>query len=181
MGASLPVASSTIGWRARVSHTGHPPPAGPARLPIHLPVPWAYVLVYLLGIPLGWRWPIHLSLYDRAGVPFAGVGIFALGAAIAGWGWIIFRKAGTTRVPGRLSSQLVTWGPYRFTRNPMYLGMAIAYVGEALIQKHVWPLLLLPLVIAFVNWVVIPVEQENMRAAFGEQYIEYQRRVRRWF
>ena len=62
----------------------------------------------------------------------------------------------------------------------MYLGMAIAYVGEALIQRHVWPLLLLPIVIGFVNWIVIPVEQANMAAAFGDSYVAYRLRVRRW-
>ena len=155
-------------------------PAAPARLPIHLPVPWAYVLVYLAGVPLGWIWPIRVSLYDGPYVALAGACVFALGAAIAGWGWITFHQAGTTRVPGKISAEFVTWGPYRFTRNPMYLGMAIAYVGEALIQRHVWPLLLFPLVIAFVNWIVIPVEETNLAHAFGETFLAYRRRVRRW-
>jgi len=155
-------------------------PAAPARLPFHLPVPFAYVLVYLAGVPLGWAWPIHVSAYEGTAVMYAGAAVFALGAAIAGWGWFTFQRAGTTRVPGKISSQLVTWGPYRFTRNPMYVGLTIAYIGEALIQRHVWPLVLLPLVIAFVNWIVIPVEETNLAHVFGETYREYCRRVRRW-
>ena len=153
----------------------------PARLPVHLPVPWVYVLVYLAGVPLEWKWPVRLPFQVSPAVTLpAGMATFAIGAAIAGWGWITFRRAGTTRVPGEMSTEFVTWGPYRFTRNPMYLGMAIAYVGEALIQRHVWPLLLLPLVLAFVNWAVIPVEQANLTRAFGDRYLEYCRRVRRW-
>ena len=153
----------------------------PAALPFHLPVPFAYVLVYLAGIGLEWTVPIRLPIQVEPGVTMAaGIGTFLLGAAIAGWGWMTFHKAGTTRIPGKLSSELVTWGPYRFTRNPMYLGMAIAYIGEALIQRHVWPVILLPLVIGFVNWIVIPVEQTNMTAAFGDAYTKYQQRVRRW-
>jgi len=143
-------------------------------------VPFAYVLVYLAGIPPGWIWPIHLPLYDGVAAMYAGAVVFSLGAAIAAWGWITFQRAGTTRVPGKISSQFVTWGPYRFTRNPMYLGMAIAYIGEALIQRHVWPLLLFPLVIVFVNWIVIPVEETNLTRVFGDTYLEYRRRVRRW-
>ena len=156
-------------------------PGAAARLPVHLPVPWVYVLVYLIGVGLEWTIPVAPLLHVAPQVTaVSGIIIFAIGAALAGWGWITFQKAGTTRVPGRLSSELVTWGPYRFTRNPMYLGMAMAYVGEALIQRHVWPVLLLPVVIGFVNWIVIPVEQANMASAFGERYVEYAKRVRRW-
>jgi protein-S-isoprenylcysteine O-methyltransferase Ste14 len=56
--------------------------------------------------------------------------LFAIGAFIAGWGLVIFRRARTTTIPGRVSSQLVTWGPYRFSRNPMYVGLITAYLGE---------------------------------------------------
>jgi len=151
-------------------------------MPIPVPVPWAYVLVYLIGIPIEWTWPIRLPfVVSTTATLAAGIATFAAGAAIAGWGWLTFHKAGTTRVPGEVSSELVAWGPYRFTRNPMYVGMAIAYVGEALIQRHVWPLLLLPVVIAFVNWVVIPVEERNLTHAFGDRYTDYCRTVRRWF
>lgn len=159
-----------------------PSDPSPARLPFPLPVPWAYVLVYLIGVPIEWTWPIRLPFAVRTTVTLAaGLALFGVGAAIAGAGWFTFHRAGTTRVPGKMSSELVTWGLYRFTRNPMYLGMAIAYVGEALIQRHVWPLLLLPLVIGFVNWIVIPVEHTNLTRMFGDQYTEYCRRVRRWF
>lgn len=156
-------------------------PAAPARLPIHLPVPWVYVLVYLAGVALESVWPVSLPVQADPHVTLAaGLATFAIGAAIAGWGWVTFQKAGTTRVPGEASSQLVTWGPYRFTRNPMYLGLAIGYIGETLLLRQVWPILLLPIVIAYVNWIVIPVEQANLTHIFGEHYAEYCRRVRRW-
>lgn len=61
----------------------------------------------------------------------AGALLFLLGATIAGWGLVIFRRARTTTVPGRASAALVTWGPYRFSRNPMYVGLTLAYLGEA--------------------------------------------------
>jgi protein-S-isoprenylcysteine O-methyltransferase Ste14 len=151
------------------------------QLSIPLPVPWVYVLVYLAGIPLERLVPLRspIQLADRTTLA-AGLATFALGAAIAAWGWITFHRAGTTRVPGESSSELVTWGPYRFTRNPMYLGLAIAYVGEALIQRQLWPFLLLSLVIAYVNWIVIPVEQAKLTEVFGERYVRYQGEVRRW-
>jgi protein-S-isoprenylcysteine O-methyltransferase Ste14 len=83
-------------------------------------------------------------------------------------------------VPGESSSRLVTWGPYRFSRNPMYVGLTIAYLGEAFLLRQVWPAVLLPVVLAYVNWVVIPVEQARLTDVFDAEYVAYQRRVRRW-
>jgi protein-S-isoprenylcysteine O-methyltransferase Ste14 len=155
--------------------------SNPKRMPVHLPVPWVYVLVYLFGVALQALAPVPSPISASPDVTLAaGLVTFSLGAAIAGWGWVTFHRAGTTKTPGERSTHLVTWGPYRFSRNPMYVGMAIAYVGEALLLRHVWPVLLLPLVLAYVNWVVIPVEQSVLQDVFGEGYREYQARVRRW-
>jgi len=93
-----------------------------------------------------------------------------IGAAIAVWGLVTFRRARTTTVPGQVSAQLVTWGPYRFTRNPMYVGLIVAYLGEAGILRQIWPILLLPLTIAYVNRIVIPLEESNLLEAFGAAY-----------
>ena len=110
----------------------------------------------------------------------AGAIVFAVGAVIAGWGWVTFRRARTTTVPGRSSSRLVTWGPYRVSRNPMYVGLAVAYLGEAILLHQGWPPVLLPLVFAYVNCIVIPVEEAKLTEVFGAEYGSYQRRVRRW-
>jgi protein-S-isoprenylcysteine O-methyltransferase Ste14 len=99
---------------------------------------------------------------------------------LAGWGLVTFRRARTTTVPGQISAELVTWGPYSFTRNPMYVGLTIAYIGETFILQQIWPRILLLLVLAYVNWVVIPLEQRKLSETFGEEYARYQVRVRRW-
>jgi protein-S-isoprenylcysteine O-methyltransferase Ste14 len=75
---------------------------------------------------------------------------------------------------------MVTWGPYQLTRNPMYVGLTVAYLGEALLLRHFWPLVLLPLVIAYVNWIVIPLEESKLQEAFGDRYDQYRARVGRW-
>jgi len=103
-----------------------------------------------------------------------------IGASIAASGLVTFKKAGTTTIPGQLSSQLVTWGPYRFSRNPMYVGLTIAYLGEAGILTHVWSVVLLPLILVYLNFGVIPVEESKLRQVFGEEYEHYQMAVRRW-
>ncbi len=153
-------------------------PVESKQFPFHLPVPWAYVLTYLLGAALEWLFPFDLA--PRNWVGYLGLALFALGAMIAGWGWTTFFKAGTTTIPGRRSSELVTWGPYRFTRNPMYIGLTIAYLGEAGILCQVWPVVLLPLTLGFVNWIVIPVEESRLEEVFGLEYQRYKRNVRRW-
>lgn len=151
----------------------------PLRQLMHIPVPWVFVLTYLVGVCL------ELALRpggasNRAAVTIAGGAAFLAGAVIAGWSWIIFHNNRTTTVPGRTSARLVTCGPYRLSRNPMYVGLTLGYVGEAGLLQQVWPLALLPLTIAYLNWIVIPVEEAKLREAFGQTYDSYQSRVRRW-
>jgi protein-S-isoprenylcysteine O-methyltransferase Ste14 len=145
-----------------------------------IPVPWVFVLTYLAGVGMERVLPLHVPIEALPGGSVAGGVVFVIGAAIAGWGLLTFRKARTTTVPGKASSQLVTWGPYRFSRNPMYVGLTIAYIGEAGILQQVWPMVLVPLCVAYVNWVVIPVEEGKLREVFGEEFERYRVRVRRW-
>ena len=147
---------------------------------MRVPVPWVFVLTYLVGVVLDYAWPTYRVLLRIPGIGFVGGVLFLSGASVAAWGLLIFRKARTTTVPGKLSSQLVTWGPYRFTRNPMYVGLTLAYLGEAGILRQGWPVVLLPLVLAYLNWVVIPVEEGKLKEAFGPDFNEYRGRVRRW-
>ena len=147
---------------------------------LRIPVPWVFVLAYLAGVVLEKLIPLHLSTALPSSTYIAGVVLFAIGAVIAGWSWVIFHRAGTTRVPGEASSTLVTWGPYRFSRNPMYVGLVFAYLGEAGMLRQVWPVLLLPVVLAHLNWTVIPLEEFRLREAFGDTYDQYRHRTRRW-
>src|SRR5262245_66631829 len=98
--------------------------AGPFRLLMRVPVPWVFVFAYLIGAGLEHVWPMRVGgeMSERVTLSVGAV-LFAVGAIIAGWGLVTFRRARTTTVPGRSSSRLVTWGPYRFSRNPMYVGL----------------------------------------------------------
>jgi len=155
--------------------------AVPFRMLMRVPVPWVFVLMYLIGIGLEYVWPVRVGVEVSERVTLRiGAVLFTVGAVIAGWGLITFRRARTTTVPGKASSRLVTWGPYRFSRNPMYVGLATAYLGETFLTRQVWPAALLPIVLAYVNWIVIPVEQARLTEVFGAEYATYQRRVRRW-
>src|SRR4029453_3685465 len=139
------------------------------------------MLTYLIGVELEFLSPVRIGREVSPRTTLTvGLMLFTIGVVIAGWGWIIFRRAHTTTVPGKVSSRLVTWGPYRFSRNPMYVGLAVVYLGEAFLRREVWPAVLLPVVMSYVNWVVIPVEQSKLTEVFGPEYADYQRRVRRW-
>lgn len=114
-------------------------------------------------------------------VAVAGVGLIVAGAALGIAGVWVFRKSKTTVLPAtRPTTTIVAAGPYRFTRNPMYLGMAFAYLGITLLLNTVWALLLFPIVIWIVTRYVIQREERYLAAKFGDAYAEYRRRVRRW-
>jgi len=152
----------------------------PVRLLLHVPVPWVFVGCYLLGVGLERFGPAGI----RSAGPWigstAGAVLFIAGAVIAGWSLWIFHRARTTTTPGERSNALITRGPYRFSRNPMYVGLTLAYVGEAGILGQNWPLVLLPLTLAYVNWIVIPLEESRLSEVFPAEYTEYRARVRRW-
>jgi len=147
---------------------------------MRIPVPWVFVLTYLVGAGLEAAFHFGGFMRDYSLLTPTGSVVFVLGAALAAWGWLIFRHAQTTRVPGENSTTLVTWGPYRFTRNPMYVGLSVAYIGEAGILHQGVPVILLPLTIAYLSRVVIPTEEERLHAVFGAEYEQYGNRVRRW-
>jgi protein-S-isoprenylcysteine O-methyltransferase Ste14 len=158
----------------------HESSRNPIRLLMHVPVPWVFVLAYLAGAGLELAYPSHAGTEPLRGVRITGIVLLVIGAVIAAWSLLIFYRLRTTTVPGRTSSKLVTWGPYRFSRNPMYVGLIIAYLGEAGIMRQGWPILFLPITAAYLNWIVIPVEEARLTQSFAGDYERYRARVRRW-
>jgi protein-S-isoprenylcysteine O-methyltransferase Ste14 len=110
----------------------------------------------------------------------AGWAVFWIGMIVAHSGVATFWLAGTTMFPFKPASALVQHGPYKFTRNPMYLGLTIAYVGLALALNTAWPLILLPLMLWLLVKTVIEREEQYLVATFGDEYLAYKKRVRRW-
>ena len=141
------------------------------------------ILVY--GLPLGsmvllHRW-VPLAMPDGGGRSAFGAILAIIGLALCASGMMVFASNSTTILPHRAPSALVTEGPYRFTRNPMYSGLALGYVGVAVLVGSWWPLLALPLVLFAMRRLVIDREETYLRAAFGPSYDLYCSRVRRWF
>jgi protein-S-isoprenylcysteine O-methyltransferase Ste14 len=110
----------------------------------------------------------------------AGLVIAALGLGLIAWAALRFRRAGTNIRPHLPSSALVVAGPYKFTRNPMYLGMAGILLGAALFMGSLTPFVVIPAFMALIYERFIVPEEAKLEAAFGQPYLDYKARVRRW-
>jgi protein-S-isoprenylcysteine O-methyltransferase Ste14 len=142
--------------------------------------PPVWTLIYLVvSAAISWLlgWP------KVPGLPFAPLGIALVAAAfvLPVWAFIVFRREDTEIDPtSPTNRKLVVTGPYRLTRNPMYLGLVIFTVGIA-IWVGAWPMFLAPIaVFATTNWGHIPFEEVKMRRQFGAAYDGYVSQVRRW-
>jgi protein-S-isoprenylcysteine O-methyltransferase Ste14 len=99
---------------------------------------------------------------------------------LAVWAMTTMVRARTTFNPWVASTAVVSSGPFAFTRNPIYVGDALIYVGCAVIFDSLFALLLLPLVLAIVYLGVISREEAYLERKFGATYMDYKCRVRRW-
>lgn len=148
------------------------------RGPVRFPPPAIYVAGILVAIALE-VWistpALHPALTIGGTVLFLAVAIYLDGGASAR-----FVKRGTPMAPWLAPKALVTDGPYRLTRNPMYLGMAFLYSGIALAFGLLWAFALLPVVLIVVDRAVIRREEPYLEDRFGEDYKRYRSEVRRW-
>ncbi len=96
--------------------------------------------------------------------------------------WAIgkFRQVGTSEKVNKPTSAIVTDGPYKFTRNPMYLSIALAYIGIAISFNSLMAMFSLPLVILVMQFYVINREEKYLERKFGKEYLHYNARVRPW-
>ena len=147
----------------------------------HIPPPALFLLSYIAGegleriAPLPLAWLISVRGANILGILFLAVGVILVLICVT-----FFLGAKTTPIPYRRAATLVTWGPYRLSRNPMYVGATLIYLGVAALRGVLWPVLLLPIPLLLLNAFVIPQEESMLRATFGAAYERYCARVRRW-
>ena len=110
----------------------------------------------------------------------AGAVPITAGLGLVLWVAMVFRRRKTTIKPGDVSSSLVTDGPFRVSRNPIYLGMTCILIGTAIALGSLAPWLVVPLFVAVVGYNVISVEEAMLAEAFDQSYADYRARVRRW-
>ena len=143
------------------------------------PLPPVYLLLgLLLAIGLHYYYPI-VQLIEGP-VRWIGAGVIVLGIAIIASPALAFFKAETTIKPFRESSSLVVGGLYKYTRNPMYVGMVLILLGTCVLCGSVSPFVVPILFVLIINKMIISVEERMLERAFGEEYLEYKNKVRRW-
>jgi protein-S-isoprenylcysteine O-methyltransferase Ste14 len=140
-------------------------------------------LIYLVTILLAFVLALAVPLPLRASMPVRWVAwvLVVVGIWLSIVGRATFERAGTNVDPMQPATKLVRNGPYRVTRNPMYVGMAFACVALAVASVNGWLLILLPPTWAVMHWGVILREERYLARKFGAEYEEYRRRVRRYF
>jgi protein-S-isoprenylcysteine O-methyltransferase Ste14 len=140
------------------------------------PVLFAGTLV--LGLVLHWIRPVPLlpSLVAR----LLGLVILVLSFALARAAEHAMKRAGTNIRPDQPTLAIVTDGPFRFTRNPLYLAGTGLYLAIALLVNALWPLLLVLPMLAVLHWGVVRREERYLETKFGDPYREYRAHVRRW-
>ncbi len=143
--------------------------------------PGIFLVAQAGGFLLEWIWPVRIAPAAYApAIRFVGADLITAWLGLAVWALLTFRAAGTSPHPGHPTAALTFGGPYRFTRNPMYLGFVLMSVGVAFVANALWPLLTVAPAILTVRRVVIRKEEAYLTRKFGAPYEEYKKRVRRW-
>ena len=139
---------------------------------------------FLFGVAVASGVVIDGNSFERAHVfhplQYGGVALALAGLLLIGTALGLFRRVGTRPEPWEASSALVTGGIYRFTRNPMYLGMALAAAGVAVFFESLVAAVLLAGVIVVIDRWVVAREEAYLVRRFGDEFDAYRKRVRRW-
>ena len=142
------------------------------------PPPLVYLLPLLLSFAVHWRIPSALLPHPWSFV--VGPLLLFIGLLLVIPALTAFRRLKTHPQPWRPSTALVIEGPYRITRNPMYVGFTLLSLGITCWVNSRWPLVALVIVLPVMQYLVIRREERYMERRFGDQYRDYRRRVRRW-
>lgn len=163
--------------QAHEDPVGAPVEARGARV-VPIPPPAYYAAAFATGMLL--QRAVPLDIPGRPTSALVGAAILVAGLALdaAGVASVIAHR--TTIVPHRPVAKLITSGIYRFSRNPMYTGLAVVVAGGALVAGTWWPLVFLPLALLAVRQLAIKPEETYLAERYGSVYDDYRLRVRRW-
>lgn len=147
-------------------------------------VPWPPLLIGA-ALALGWLagrlYPLPWPGLDDWPARLVGYGLGLAGVGLVAWGVLTLYRAGTTVRPDQGADRLVTDGPFRFRRNPIYMGDVLILLGLAELTHNVWFAILAPVFALAVFWLAILPEERHLEARFGQAYRDYKERTRRWF
>lgn len=146
---------------------------------VHFPPPLIHLIAVMAAIGVAAFLPLSLP---RSGLLVGlGAGLLTLSLWIVGSAFRQFARSDNPVPPNRPINDLMDGGPFRFTRNPLYLALALLQAGVGLISGNGWILVTLLPALAVVRYYVIAREEAYLTRRFGQAYLDYQARVRRWF
>ena len=145
---------------------------------VSFPPPFVYAAAVIGGWLLNRAWPLRIA--SGGPTPILAWLCVAIWAILFVSSLAVFLQRRTTIIPNRPANALVIKGPYRFTRNPMYVSLVFLTAGIALFLNTWWPIVLLVPAVAVIHVAVIAPEEAYLRRRFGVEYDEYTRNVRRW-
>ena len=145
-----------------------------------IPPPVLFVTLILIGFLAHWLFPINLMFYKWSTRLLTGIPLFILSGLIAINALIIMKKNKTAISFKNPTTKFIVKGSFRFTRNPLYLSLLLVMGTIVVIANSGWHLIALTVLFLFFNFCVIPQEEKYLENSFGDEYIEYKNRVRRW-
>ncbi len=151
--------------------------ADTAQVIVRPPIAWG--LAVIAGLALNWLVPLPFLPADLP-TGWLGAMVFGLALALVAWAIVTITRAGSS-VPTNLpTTTIVESGPYRFTRNPIYLGMSLGLIGLAIAFDNLWLLMMLVPFALVIRYGVVAREEAYLERKFGGVYRGYHSRVRRW-
>ncbi len=140
------------------------------------------LIVIFLGLALHWAWPISSSFQAYTPGRYWLGAVIVLGAilGLGFWSVLLVRRNGQSENPWKPTHFIEERGPFSLTRNPMYLQMVLVCIGVGVGLANVWVLILTPIGIWALQRLAILPEEAYLEAKFGEAYLSYKSRVRRW-
>jgi len=149
---------------------------------VKFPPPFIGILTILIGYGLGWLFPIMDDFLVPAPARYWVGGIICVIAALVLmiWPFRLFQKIEQDPAPWTSTPELIVVGPYKFTRNPMYLMMLFVCFGFSIILDEAWVFVLTPVCAIAIYLIAIRHEEKYLEEKFGESYREYKKKVRRW-
>ncbi len=157
------------------------PEPGPVAPPAHLP--WPPILLAAItaaAVAAGYLAPLPWPGQDDPMAHVAGRSLGIAGLALLAWAAWTLKRHGTTVRPGAAADVLVTDGPYRFRRNPIYVAHVLILLGIAEITQNIWFVILAAAYVPLVTWLAILPEERHLEARFGAAYRDYKAQARRW-
>jgi protein-S-isoprenylcysteine O-methyltransferase Ste14 len=147
---------------------------------VYLPPPLVYIAVFIIAVLCQKELPISNTVFHTQATKFAGTLLIICALYFIISGLRQFIKSKNTLILIKPATSLQKTGIYKISRNPMYCGLAIAYLGITCFVGGWWNIILFPLLILICQEYIIKREEKYLELEFGQQYDEYRRKVRRW-